>query len=101
MFTITSASKISLPDLVPKSSLTVGIAYDNFNQFVKTLSNKDTLHNQVSVVYQSVSKETYGAEVTALENCPSAIGDSTSRRKRRRRAFESFGMDFEPYHKKP
>ena len=33
-FTITSTSKISPPDLIPDSSLTVGIAYDNFDRFV-------------------------------------------------------------------
>ena len=42
-FTVTSASKISSPDLVPDSSLTIGIAYDNFNRFVEALSGKDTL----------------------------------------------------------
>ena len=31
-FTITSTSKILPPDLVPDSSLTVGIAYDNFDR---------------------------------------------------------------------
>ena len=42
-FTVTSASKISPPDLVPDSSLTVGIAYDNFDRFVETLSGKKHL----------------------------------------------------------
>ena len=67
-FTITSASKISPPDLVPDSSLTVGIAYDNFDQFVETLSGKNILHSTVSNVYQSLSEETSRAAATALEN---------------------------------
>ena len=57
-FTATSASKISLADLVPDSSLTVGMAYDNFDWFVETLSGKNTLHNTVGIVYQSVPEET-------------------------------------------
>ena len=57
-FTATSASKISSPDLAPDSSLTVGIAYDNFDRFVETLSGKNTLHNTVGIVYQSVPEET-------------------------------------------
>ena len=99
-FTITSASKISSPDLVPDFSLTVGIAYDNFDRFVETVSGKDTLYNTVGIVYQSVSEEKPGAAATVLENRLSASGDSTSGRKRRR-TFESFGVDIEPCHKKP
>ena len=57
-FTITSASKISPPDLVPDSSLMVGITYGNFDRFVETLSGKNTLHNTVGIVYQSVTEET-------------------------------------------
>ena len=53
----------------------------------------------MGIVYQSVSEDTSRAAATALENRPSTSGDSTSGRKRR--TFESFGMDIEPYHKKP
>ena len=94
-FADTSSSKISPPDLVPDSSLTVGIAYDNFDWFVETLSGKNTLHDTVGIAYQSVSKETSGAAGTALENRPSTSDDSSSRRKRRR-SFKSFGVDIEP-----
>ena len=52
-FAVISVSKISPPDLVPESSLTVGIAYDNFDQLVETLPGKNTLHNTVGIVYQS------------------------------------------------
>ena len=81
MFTVTSASRFHL-DLVPDSSLTAGIVY-HFDQFVETLSGKDTLHNTVGIVQQSASEETSGVASTALDNCPSASGDSKSRRKRR------------------
>ena len=97
-FTVTSASKISPPDLVPNYSLTVdSIKCDNFDRFVETLSSKDTLHSTAGIVYQSVSEETSRAAAIALENHPSAGIDSTSGRKRR--AFESFGVDIKPYHK--
>ena len=66
MFTVTSASKISPPDLVPDSSLTVGITFDNFNWFVETLSGKSTLHGTVGIVYQSASEETSRAAANAL-----------------------------------
>ena len=74
-FTITSASKISPPDLVPDSSLMVGITYNSFDQFVETLSGKNILHNTVGIVYQSVSEETSRAAATTLENHPCANGD--------------------------
>ena len=74
-FTITSASKISPPDLVPDSSLMVGITYNSSDQFVETLSGKNILHNTVGIVYQSVSEETSRAAATTLENHPCANGD--------------------------
>ena len=67
---------------------------------METLSGKNTLHDTVAIVYQSVSEEKSRVAATALENCPCASGDSTSRRKRRR-TFKSFGVDIELYHKKP
>ena len=100
MFTVISASKISPPDLVPDSSLTVGIAYDNFHRYVETLSGKNTLHDTVGVVYEFVSEETSRAAATALENRPSASGDSKIGRERRG-TFESFGVNIELYHEKP
>ena len=54
----------------------------------------------MGIVYQSASEETSRAAANALQNRPSASGDSTSQRKRKR-TFESFGVDIEPYHKKP
>ena len=99
-FTVTPASKISPPDMVPDSSSTVDIIYDNFDRFVETFSSKNTLHNTVGIVYQFVSEEISRAAATAIENRPSAIGDSTSRRNRRR-TFKRFGVDIEPDHKKP
>ena len=61
---------------------------------------KNTLHDTVGTVYQSVSEETSRAAATALENRRSTSGDSTSGRKRRR-TFESFGVNIEPEHKIP
>ena len=86
--TFTSASKISPPDLVPGFSLVVGIAYDNFNQFLETLTGKETLHDTVHIVHQSVSEETFRAVAIALENRSSASGDSTSRRKGRKKSLK-------------
>ena len=98
--TVTSASKISPPDLVLDSSSTVDITYDNFDRFVETFSSKNTLLNTVGIVHQFVSEEISRAAATTIENRPSAIGDSTSGRNRRR-TFKRFGVDIEPYHKKP
>ena len=96
-FTVTSPSKISPLVLALPSSLTIGIAYD---RFVEVLSGKGTLHDRVSIVYQSVLEKISRAAATALDNSLSASGDSTSGRKRRRRTFKSFGVNIKPYHKK-
>ena len=40
------------PDGIEKDpNLATGVAFDNFDRFVETLSGKDTLHDTVGIVY--------------------------------------------------
>lgn len=93
-----------------------GIAFDNFDRFVDTLTGKDTLHDTVGIIYQNIVDDT---NVTAAKTDASVqendnINDSadgndsltsnneTSRiRKRRRRCFDAIVNEIEPYKKKP
>ena len=40
-----------------KASLATGVAFDNFDRFVETLSGKDTLHDTVGIAYQLSTEE--------------------------------------------
>ena len=37
--------------------LSPGVAFDNFDRYVETMSGKDTLHDTVGIAYQDVSEE--------------------------------------------
>ena len=101
------------------SNLGTGVAFDNYDRFVETLSGKDTLHDTVGIAYQIIEPAITNYEETDFEtechgdqrgpqqqiptnrkemhrrtnSCPSGL--------RRRRAYEPTGLDIEPYHKKP
>ncbi|CAB3999456.1 Hypothetical predicted protein, partial [Paramuricea clavata] len=76
-----------------------GVAFDNFDRFVETLSGKDTLHDTVGIAYQILSEE----KSTIEESSESEYVRVVASRKRRRRAFQAIGLDIhvEPYWKKP
>ena len=77
------------------SSLCTGIAFDNFDRIVETLSGKDTLHDTVGITYQRIQS----VEERQLDDAPGPSEDSPPNI--RRRTFEPVGLDIEPYHKKP
>ena len=79
-------------------TLCTGVAFDNFDRFVETLSGKDTLHDTVGIAYQDISASATN-EATASDVGTEEIDFDISRK--RRRKFESEGMDLEPYRKKP
>ncbi|GFY56833.1 hypothetical protein TNIN_336681 [Trichonephila inaurata madagascariensis] len=48
-------SQICHPDIIQSPSLSTGVAFDNFDRYVDTLTGKDTLHDTVGIIYQNVS----------------------------------------------
>ncbi|GFX17272.1 hypothetical protein TNCV_1064741 [Trichonephila clavipes] len=51
-------SQICPPDIIQSPSLsTCGVAFDNFDRYVDTLTGKDTLHDTVGIIYQNVSDD--------------------------------------------
>ncbi|GFY11634.1 hypothetical protein TNCV_4231031 [Trichonephila clavipes] len=46
-------SQICLPDIIQSPSLSTGVAFDNFDRYVDTLTGKDTLHDTVGIIYQN------------------------------------------------
>ncbi|CAB4037633.1 Hypothetical predicted protein [Paramuricea clavata] len=80
--------------MVLSQNLGTGVAFDNFDRFVETLSGKDTLHDTVGIAYQIVSEEPTVEESSEPEYVCVAAS-----RKKRRRAFQTTGLDIEPYRK--
>ncbi|GFS95509.1 hypothetical protein TNCV_814591 [Trichonephila clavipes] len=47
-------SQICPPDIIQSPSLSTGVAFDNFDRYVDTLTGKHTLHDTVGIIYQNV-----------------------------------------------
>ncbi|GFY14284.1 hypothetical protein TNCV_3614721 [Trichonephila clavipes] len=50
-------SQIFPPDIMEIPSLSTGVAFDNCDRYVDTLTGKDTLHDTVRIIYQNVSAD--------------------------------------------
>ncbi|GFT42680.1 hypothetical protein TNCV_5140211 [Trichonephila clavipes] len=57
--TISSVNRYRIcpPDIIQSPSLSTGVAFDNFDRYVDTLTGKDTLHNTAGIIYQNVSHD--------------------------------------------
>ncbi|GFU64830.1 hypothetical protein TNCV_2144651 [Trichonephila clavipes] len=44
-------------DNIQGPSLSTGVAFDNFDRYVDTLTGKDTLHDTVGIIYQNLSHD--------------------------------------------
>ena len=108
----------------------IGCAFDNYDCFVETQNGKDTLHDTVGITYEVVTSldENEGVAETGSPSHreePNLVDDPIDMtietvvaedtedinpahnvtvggvRKKRRRTFESTGLDIAPYYKKP
>ncbi|GFY18256.1 hypothetical protein TNCV_2046621 [Trichonephila clavipes] len=50
-------SQIRPPDIIQSPSLSTGVAFDNIDRYVDTLTEKDTLHDTVEIIYQNLSDD--------------------------------------------
>ncbi|XP_011858812.1 PREDICTED: uncharacterized protein LOC105556339, partial [Vollenhovia emeryi] len=94
-YAASSRSQICPDDIVPKPNLHTGLAYNNFDRFVDTLTGKDTLHDTVGIIFQDIVPDI--AEDEDAEVQPS----KESVKKRRRRTYDTVNPHLEPYSKRP
>lgn len=100
-FTASESARL-LPDgLHPLPHLFTGVAFDNYDRFVETLTGRDTLHDTVGIVYQDTVQSNVDSGAFVQEDEEQANTTIVSSATRRRRAFEATGLVIEPYHKKP
>ena len=95
-YQVTNSETITPSEIKKSGNLCTGVAFDNFDRYVETLSGKDTLHDTVGIVYQNVSN--MENHESAIDNTPSEEPNTKSKK---RRAYEGISFDIEPYHKKP
>lgn len=53
-YSASESNLITPKDIVRDSSLSTGIAFDNYDRFVETLTGKNTLHDTVGIIYQNI-----------------------------------------------
>ena len=102
-----------------------GLAFDNYDRFVETLSGQNTLHDTVGIAYQMKSQNVVKQIGTSSEICESSdnhnnnvisnqslnyqviqqvttpISHQIPIKKRRRRAYIAKDLEIEPYKKRP
>ncbi|XP_074115522.1 uncharacterized protein LOC141538105 [Cotesia typhae] len=78
-------SEISPPDIIRKSSLCTGVAFDNFDRYVDTLNGKETLHDTVGIIYQNIDNDAPNENDI---DCRSDQSDMLPPPAKRRRTFE-------------
>lgn len=80
-----------------RSDLHTGVAYDNFDLFVETLTGKNTLHDTVGIVTQDIPEN--DNELFNFVNEHEEDEEIDVVTSRRRRTFEAIDQTMEPYHK--
>ena len=75
-----------------------GVAFDNYDRFVETLTVTDTLHDTVGIADEVVSEESEESQMEET-NVLDCVRAATHRK--RQRAFDTTGLDIEPSRKKP
>lgn len=94
-FSSSNRSNICPEGIVTSANLFTGVAFDNFDRYVETTSNKNTLHDTVGIIYQNVSN--FDAEIE-IDNIESEIEDVVPRKKRR--TFDAITSELISYPKK-
>ena len=96
------------PDGIDKSPrLGTGLALDNYDRFVETLTDKNTLHDTLSICYQTKLPECESSTSSTDDNVVDFTKETSgpalnvSCGAKRRRTYAAHFLDVEPYRKKP
>ncbi|GFX20245.1 hypothetical protein TNCV_1438041 [Trichonephila clavipes] len=73
-------SQICPSDIIQSPSLSTGVAFDNFDRYVDTLTGKDTLHDTVGIIYQNV-RDDYDIELNSSSISGNLDTSTTNKKK--------------------
>ena len=90
-------------DRTSEKRYSIGLAFDNYDKKVETLNGKDTLHDTVGIAYQDITNCTESSNAQQVSNNTEPETNRTYRTigLKRRRSYEIFEKELEPYYKKP
>lgn len=91
-------SKLLPESLLRRPDLNTGVAFDNFDLFVETLTGKQTLYDTVRIVTQDIPPD--GDNFLPLAESEDEECDIILQTGKRRQAFISRDIIIEPYYKK-
>lgn len=95
-FAAHSRSQICPDDIVRKPNLHTGLAFNNFDRFVDTLTRKDTLHDTVGIIFQNIVPNITNDDDENFEE-----ENTAELQKKKRRTFDAVNPILEPYTKRP
>lgn len=95
-FNSTDETQICPDDIKEKPNQCTGLAYNNFNRYVETLTGKNTLHDTVGIIFQDIEHKTLQSVAASGEE-----SSAETSRKIKRRTFDAITPDLQPYQKKP
>ncbi|XP_011171576.3 uncharacterized protein LOC105204222 [Solenopsis invicta] len=96
----TNQSDICPEDTLQSTNFCTGLAFNNFDRFVDTLSGKGTLHDTVGIIFQNKYDPAIDGRIEINpDNSQEVL--STEKSKKRRRAFDEVTFELEAYAKKP
>lgn len=106
-----NSSNICPEEIVKNKDLHTGVAFDNFDRYVDTANGKDTLHDTVGIIYQTIIENEDVIEETSqqlqdmstnIETIVESFDEVGNRRSnKRKRAFDVIISEIVPYTKKP
>ena len=103
---LNDASKVTPYGMKLNPHLVTGVAWDNYDRYVCTLSGRNTLHDTVGLAYQDIDDvincaKSNNNDVDFERDSPEPDQVSKTIGFKRRRTFEPRGIHLEPYRKKP
>lgn len=90
-------TQVCPPDIILNPSLCTGVAFDNLDRYVDTLSGKETLHDTVGIIYQNIDNSL--SELNE-DNDNSEELSLPAPSQKRKRSLTGFTPDIIPYSKR-
>ncbi|CAH0563075.1 unnamed protein product [Brassicogethes aeneus] len=113
-FSSTDREDLCPSDIIKTGDWLAGVAFDNYDRFVDTHTGKDTLHDTVGIIYQTIPSLATDHDISDDDSIPgtsagtsaataseSPLSLTETANKKRRRMYDTVILDLQPYNKKP
>ena len=104
-FEANKEERITPDGMLLNANMATGVAFDNYDRFVETMTGKNTLHDTVGIAYQICPTRRYEntePDIVSIKDGQAETATVDNKNvKKRRRTYEARGLEIEPYRKKP